>query len=241
MEIIKELKELNLDDNGVKIYLACLSLGSAKVNEIAKKSGLIRTTTYGVLRSLIQKGLVSTIIKDNITYFQAANPKQLIEILDEKKKKINSIMPKLKKMQELVPTKHKVELFEGKEGLKTIFNDYVTKKNSTVKIIGFLEKWLDFEDPYVDIYYRKKKENKIKTLVLMDKKEKSLSKSKKIANSEFRYIENLELNSECFIYKDKIAFVSFGEDGLKGVIIQDKEMCDLQNKLFDNLWKIAKK
>jgi len=37
MEIINELKELNLDDNEVKCIYP-VNLGSAKVNEIAKKS-----------------------------------------------------------------------------------------------------------------------------------------------------------------------------------------------------------
>jgi len=241
MEIIPELRELNLDDNEVRVYLSCLNLGSSKVNEVARKSGLIRTTCYGVLKSLIQKGLVSTVLKDNVTYFQAANPKQLMEILDEKKKKINSIIPKLEKMQEFIPIKHKVQLFEGKEGFKTIVNDLVTGKNETVKIIGTLRKWLDFSDVYTDIYYRKKKENNIKTQVLIDESEKDSIKDKKIANSEFRSIKDLDLNSECFIYQDKVAFVSFGKDDLKGVIIQDKEMFDLQNKVFDKLWNSAKK
>jgi len=240
METIKELKELNLDDNEVRIYLSCLSLGSSKVNEIAKHSRLIRTTTYGVLRSLVQKGLISTILKDNITYFQAANPKELLNILDEKKRKISSIMPKLEKIREFVPTKHKVELFEGEDGFKTIFNDLVSKPNELVKIIGFLGKWLEFSEIYTDIYYRKKKEYKIKTLVLVDESEREYSQEKKIKNSEIRFVKNLALNSECFIYHDKIAFVSFEKDNLKGVIIQDKEMFNLQNKLFDNLWKIAK-
>lgn len=240
MDLIPELKELNLEDNEIKVYLACLTLGSAKVHEIAEKSELIRTTTYGVLKTLIEKGLVSTVLKDNITHFQAANPKQLIEILDEKKKKITSILPKLEKMQEFIPTKHNMQLFEGKEGFKTIVNDLVTKKNDTVKIMGLLSKWLAFSEVYTDIYYRKKKENRIKTQVIIDENEREFMKNKKIVNTEFRCLKNLNLNSECFIYQDKVAFVSFGEDDLKGVIIQDKEMSDLQNKMFDNLWKIAK-
>lgn len=241
MEVIKELRELNLDDNEVKVYLSCLTLGSAKVNEIAKKSELIRTTCYGVLKSLIEKGLVSTVLKDNVTYFQAASPKQLMEILEEKKKKISSVLPKLQKMQEFVPLRHKVELFEGEEGFKTIFNDFVSKPNETVKIIGLLSKWLDSLGVWTEIYYRKKKENKIKTLVLMDEKERQFSKSSKIKNSEFRYLQDFELNAECFIYQDKVAFVSFEEGNMKGVIIQDQEMFDLQNKVFDKMWKQAKK
>lgn len=240
MEIIKELKELNLEDNEIKVYLACLYLGSSKVNAISKKAELIRTTTYGVLKSLIEKGLASTIIKNNITYFQATKPQKLLGILDEKKKKINSILPQLKKIQEIVPNKHKVELFEGKEGLKTIFNDFVANPNQEIKIIGFFSKWLDFFGTWTDIYYRKKKENKIKSLVLVDEKERAYTKDNRIANSEIRYIKDLDIDSECFIYQDKVALVSFEKDNLKGVLIQDKEIAKMQNLLFEKLWKISK-
>ncbi len=241
MEVIRELKEIGLEDNEIKVYLSCLSLGSAKVNEISKKSRLIRTTTYGILKSLIEKGLVSTVLKDNVSYFQATSPKQIIEMLDEKKKKIISVLPRLEKMQETISSNHKVQLFEGKEGLKTIFNDYISKPNQTVKIVGCMSKWIDFFGIWTDIYYRKKKERRIKVLTLQDEKERVYSKDKRIANSEFRYLKNLDIDSECFIYQDKIAFVSFEEENLKGVIIQDKEMNKLQSLLFDNLWKIAKK
>ena len=108
MEIIKELKELNLEDNEIKVYLACLSLGNPKVHEISKKSELIRTTCYGILKSLIEKGLISTVLKNNITHYHATTPRQLLDILDEKKKKINSILPKLEQMKKLNPKNPKI-------------------------------------------------------------------------------------------------------------------------------------
>jgi len=240
MEVIPELRELNLDDNEIKVYLSCLSLGSSKVHEIAKKSNLIRTTAYGVLRSLSEKGLVSTILKENITYFQAAEPKHLIETLEEKKNKISLILPKLEEIKAYVSHVHKVQIFEGKEGLKTIFNDFVLKENQEVKVIGFLSKWLDFFGVWTEIYYRKKNEKKVKTFVLMDEKEKKFASDKRVLNSEFRYLENLDINGECFLYEDKVILISFNKENLNGVVIQDKEIAKMQNLLFDKLWGQAK-
>jgi HTH-type transcriptional regulator, sugar sensing transcriptional regulator len=241
MEMIPELKELNLNDNEVRVYLATLSLGSSKVSEIAKRSELIRTTTYAILNSLIEKGLVSIVLKNNVTFFQATNPKKLTSILDEKKRKINSILPKLEHIKEAINNPHKVELFEGREGLKTVFNDLVIKLNETIKIIGFSGKFIKFSESYSDIYYRKKKENKIKSLVITGESDRESSKNNKIINSEFRYLPSLDADSEIFIYNGKIAFVSLKEDNLTGVIVEDREMFKLQSIIFDNLWKLAKK
>jgi len=159
----------------------------------------------------------------------------------KKKEKISSIIPRLEKIQGLKPTIHKIQKFEGREGMKTIFNDLTSKPNETVKIIGFVNKWLEFSEIFTDIYYRKKKENKIQTLVIVDKKEKEDAKNKKIVNSAIRFLDDLDLDSECFIYHDKVALVSFEENNLNGVIIQNKEIFNLQNNLFDKLWKQAKK
>jgi sugar-specific transcriptional regulator TrmB len=239
MEIIHELKELNLNDNEIRVYLATLSLGSSKVSEIAKRSGLIRTTTYAILNSLINKGLVSVVIKNDITFFQAADPNQLVNILDEKKKKISSILPYLEQIKKTINNKHKVELFEGRDGLKTVFNDLVAKEGETIKIIGFSGKFIRFSESYSDIYYRKKKENKITSLVITDEKDRATT-NKKVVNSEFRYVTNLDADSEIFIYNNKIAMVSLKEDDLNGIIIENEEIFKLQSILFDKLWKIAK-
>ncbi|MGM5483739.1 MAG: TrmB family transcriptional regulator [Nanobdellota archaeon] len=241
MKFKKELRELNLDDNEIKVYLACLELGSSKVHDIAKKSELIRTTTYGVLKSLIEKGFVSTITKDNVTHFQAVEPKKITEMLDEKKNRINSIIPELEKIKKSVPVRQSTESFEGKKGLKSVFNDLISESNKEIKIIGSVKKWLEFSDTFTDIYFRKKKERNVKAKVLINEKEKENTKNKKIVNSEYRYLENLDTNSEIFIYSDKVAFISFDEKNLKGTIIQNKEINKLQSDLFDRLWKKAEK
>lgn len=242
MEIINELKELNLDDNEIKVYMACLSLGSSKVNEIAKRAALIRTTCYGVLKTLIEKGLISNVLKNEITYYQAASPKQLVEMLDEKKRKINSILPQLERIKEFVPIMHDVQLFEGSEGLKTVINDFISKPNQTIKLIGTIKGWLEaFPQTYLDVYYRKKKERGIIVNVLVDEKDRPLKQSREMTNSQYRFIKDLNAESSIYIYNDKVAFSSYSKGNHHGVIINNKELFNLMTNIFDMLWKQAKK
>lgn len=242
MEIIPELKELNLDENEIKVYLTCLKLGSTKAEEIAKKAELIRTTTYGILNSLSKKGVISSLIKDNINYFQAAYPEQLLNILDEKRKKISLVLPRLREIQETVPLKHKIELFEGKNGLKTVINDLTrVKKNQEIKIFGSYSKFIKFSKPFAAQYFRKRKEKNIHVRAIIPFTRENLEARKKDKEElrETRFIKQKELNASCYIYGDKLAFVSFEEDNLRGIILQDKEIAALQGILFDNLWKKA--
>lgn len=93
-------------------------------------------------------------------------------------------------------------------------------------------------------YYLRKREANVKTKTLLSntKEEKEFVKEKIAKNSEFRFLEEGDVSDVAiFVYRDKVAFVNYGEDDAKGFIIQDKEFNKVQNILFDNLWKLAKK
>ena len=63
MKIENVLKAYGLNEKQIKVYLACLELGSASVQKISQKSGLIRTTVYEVLETLKQRGFTSSFLK----------------------------------------------------------------------------------------------------------------------------------------------------------------------------------
>jgi len=54
-DINKILRNLGLNEKEAKIYLACLELGSATVQEVAQKSSIKRTNIYNLLGSLKKK------------------------------------------------------------------------------------------------------------------------------------------------------------------------------------------
>jgi sugar-specific transcriptional regulator TrmB len=238
-----ELRELGLDENEIQVYLTCLRDKSATVKEIAKETGLIRTTIYGVLDSLTKKGLISKIKKEGVFEFQSASPKEILNILDTKKALIESILPKLKQLEEFSKEIKKIELFEGINGVKTVTNDIISKANETVKILGAVNNWISFSEIFSAIYYRKKKEQNVKTkTILTDNKEERLSvKNPDIKNSTFKFIKDVDLTkSSIFIYHDKVSFVEYEREKANGFIIQDKTYNKVMNEIFEKLWKQSK-
>ena len=63
----KILEEVGLTGNEIKVYLALLELGSVTAGDILKKIELHRGAVYDTLDKLIDKGLVSYFIKNNVT------------------------------------------------------------------------------------------------------------------------------------------------------------------------------
>ena len=237
MKIIEELKELNLDENEIKVYISCLNKDGANVKDISRQSGQIRTTVYGILQNLIKKGLISSIKKEGVAFFQSTPPKELINILEEKKQKIKSIIPKLEEIGKYHESVYNIEFFEGKEAVKRVTNDIISKKNEIVKIIGAGKRWFEFSEVFSIIYYRKKKEMNVRTKTILSdtKEERAFIKNKDVKNSEFKFIKNSDVTKTAiFIYHDKVAFVSY-EGKVRGFIIKDKVFVFVYPKFEDGI------
>ena len=100
---IKILEEIGLTKTEIKIYLTLLKLGQSTTTNIVRKAEIHASKVYEFLDKLIQKGLVSYVIKSNKKYFSASEPDFLKEFLREKENKIkeqeseiNKILPELK-------------------------------------------------------------------------------------------------------------------------------------------------
>ena len=65
------LEDIGLTRSEINVYLALLELGSSTTGKIIDKAKVSSSKIYEVLDKLIQKGLVSFIIKSGIKYFQA--------------------------------------------------------------------------------------------------------------------------------------------------------------------------
>lgn len=123
------LQKLGLSDKEIKVYLTCLRLGPSAVRKIAQEADINRGTTYDILKSLKESGLVSYYHRKN-QYFIAEDPAKLTEALERRqtdlakmKSEIESIIPQLRWMYDDAGTKPIVKLYEGEQGVKTILND----------------------------------------------------------------------------------------------------------------------
>lgn len=234
-EISSILERYGLTKNEAAVYLASLELGSARVNEISKKSQIIRESTYGVLKSLIEKGLVSYVLKSGVKYFESADPKKLKAILKEKEQLIDKVILDLESLRKFQISKPKIELFEGKEGIKTIMEDLLTAKEEILTLASnkHLIKLLEF---YFPNFVRRRIKLGIKTKLLTD--QKVLTKEL----IQYRYLpKDFEFDTAQYVYDDKMAIISLNQREPVGVVIQDKSISDSQKKIFGLLWKLAKK
>jgi HTH-type transcriptional regulator, sugar sensing transcriptional regulator len=236
----EELREFGLTDKEIKVYLAALKLGSALVQEIAENAGTYRTYTYDVLKSLKEKGLVSHAVKSGKQYFEVAEPEKLLNVLKEKENKINGILPELKNLYKSVSEKPKIEIYEGKEGLKTMLDDIIRTKKE-ILVYGSTKKQLDLLKFYFPNFIKRRVEEKIKTKVITEnsKEAREINKKNKEKFREVRFLsKEIEFSTATNIYGDKVAILSL-ENDIFGIIIENKNIADTQRTIFNMFWKMA--
>jgi sugar-specific transcriptional regulator TrmB len=236
------LLELGLTDHEAKVYLANLRLGSARVEEIAKRAGVLRTTCYDILKSLVEKGFAGYVIKSGVKYYSAADPKKLLSILDEKRKRVQEVLPALEAMKESVLAKPKIELFEGKEGIKSAYERMMAAK-AEVMGYGNAERSWGFLVYYLPAYVRRRVKAGIKSRLILEKS----ARSEEIRNRDTkekrqtRFLPAMKgMEAVVYIFGDKIAMMTFVQREPIAVIIENKEIADSQRIIFEALWKTAK-
>ncbi len=231
------LREVGLNENEIKVYIALLRLGSSKVNDVYDKTKIPRTFIYEVLRSLIQKGLVSYSIKSGIRYYEAAKPFRLKEILKEKESKLDLVLPELENIKKLVKKKPTVELYEGIEGIKTILEDILKLGRGEILYAYSKEDIFSLLTFYFPNFIKRRAKKGIFAKIIEEEtpKIKEYQKRDKQEYREMR-VTKTKFSSTTFIYGDKIALITTGKDEPIGVLIENKEIAETQKKVFEIMW-----
>ena len=236
----EQLKEIGLTENESKIYVSLLELGPSNAGLISRKSGLHRRVVYDTIEMLIQKGLVGYIVKNNVKLFQASNPKRILEIIEERKNKIEEVMPKMLDFYIKTREKEETNFYKGKNGLKTVMEDQLdsSKNNKEILIIGGSPIAYEILQFYFKWFDKRRVENKIKVKVIFNKTDKKLN----IPFSEIKFLPDkysspLAVN----VYRDKVALILWSKENPLAIVIKNKEISDAYRKYFEFSWRSAKK
>jgi len=126
----KMLAQIGLTESEIKVYFALLEMESSTVGPIIKKAKVPHSKIYEILEKLEEKGLVSFVIKNNVKHFQASDPRNLINILDEKEQAIEkqkkeleeTVIPQIEQRRKLTEEKQEATVYESFDGIRAAFS-----------------------------------------------------------------------------------------------------------------------
>lgn len=233
--MIDELTSIGLNKQEAEIYLHLNKEKNQTASRIAEQTRINRSVVYGILDSLVNKGLVNYILINGVKRFSSTKPEALVEFMKEKEAALKRILPQLKSLKSDEYDIVNVEVFRGVNGGLAVMKDIIKNCNEYVafgedtsfqRIMGTLAKQ----------YVRQLNERKIKERLLVPEGQKVLISK----NTELRYLpKNMQIPSITTVYGNKVALAIF-QKPYYAIVIESKELAHTYRSLFELLWKIAK-
>jgi len=229
------LEKAGLSKGEIEVYLTLLKLGSSLVSRIAQETGLHRTNIYDILEKLREKGMASYVIQENRKYYSASNPDKLLDYIKERETEIKSILPELQKYLTIPRSESIVEVYKGKEGLKSVLKDILKEGRNYVVLEeeGYIQKVLPHFYPQ---FNRQMNRAGIKVRVLA----KEVDEISRRSLMQIKSLPDfLSFPSATAIYGNKVAIFVWDEP-YHAILIKSRQVADSYLNYFDALWKKAK-
>lgn len=237
MNIEKTLQKYGLNEKQAKIYLACLELENASVQQISVKSGLARATVYEILRSLQATGLISSYQKKKAMRFTASDPRQILKLEEEKLNSFQDILPELNARYAKSKSQPTVRLYLGQEQMKIIFKEIIDEADMLLSF-GSAEDLFGTIGHFFYKFVKERIKKRIPVKVILKDSPKARERQR-LGPAELREVKIVPNNYECkgniWIWKNKMAMLSFTND-FTAVVIDSKELTDIQRAQFNSLW-----
>ncbi|MEK6894925.1 MAG: helix-turn-helix domain-containing protein [Nanoarchaeota archaeon] len=239
------LLKIGLTEGEAKVYLALSELGSSTVGPIVKRSKVAYSNIYDILNRLIEKGIVSFIIKNKTKHFQAASPSNLVQYIDKKQEELiqerealKKILPDLEKLQE-AKLKQEAEVFIGKKGLRTAYEKLFKNSSKKDEILFFYihgEKYAEESNLFYNSIVDLVKGIKNRGICNAEYEKSWFATKSKHLTMKF---SNLPLPGNIDIINDKILLVSWDKT-IFSVLIHSESLADNLRNYFNEMWTKAR-
>ncbi len=246
-----QLKQFGCTPRAADIYMHCLKIGPASVQEISRGLKQNRVTVHSAVEQLIDKGLVYETRKRKKRLIVAEKPAVLYSILQRKENDLQALRHNLGYVTELlasiqstdrsVPT---VQFYEGVDGFKRMLEQTLTAKDEVLVFtyVELFSKLIGVE--YLEHYYVRRAQKKIHTRLIFPTCPfaQHINKKAPIYNMKIRILPpELHWRSGIFSWNQSIAIQSFTEGKLTCTVIENKDIAYFyRHIIFELLWQQAR-
>ncbi|MFA5954389.1 MAG: helix-turn-helix domain-containing protein [Patescibacteria group bacterium] len=239
-------KILGLSPNEWRIYETLLDKGESTVSRIATVGKIHRRNAYDAMRRLLDKGLCFQVLTPGETHYNAVDPDKLLELLTEKRQRLEDILPALKKKFHERRIDEEAYIYRGFEGLKNIWRE-VLRVGEDSYFIGAKGGWFD---PRLTVsgkrFFQEAKKKKITFIHLFDQevKIKLPNFAKEFpATLKYRYLpKKYSTASGIHIFGDYVithtGFVGVGhiDEDVVFFVLKSKKLADSYRTWFWCIW-----
>lgn len=241
-----ELEKIGLSDKESKVYLASVELGPSPVQVIARKAGVNRATTYVMIESLTERGLMSSHQRDKKRFFSAASPENILAMIRSEKERIQTkeegfrkILADLSLLATAGKEQPKVSFFEGEQGIERLREAIRESKVESIDEFAPIDDAYKYFPPHDEDHrghFRKKYNIR---LIYTSKKGPILPQKEKGVERRFVSAEKYPFSGDIAIYGSRVNIIYYSPK-LLGVLIEHEGISNTFRQLFSLAWEGAK-
>jgi len=239
--IDRVLIDLGLHETEARFYLAALELGQAPVRDVAAKAGISRTNAYDVFARLLEQRLVSQVPgpSSRTMLIVAEAPERILEIVEERRRKLEVVLPELRSLHNRSASKPKVRFHQGSEGIKTVLDETIACRSK--ELLGILSMRDLYEVPgraWMDDLVKRRIEAGVFLRVIRSPAN-DLHALWPESETDLRTLRYAPPKFACtmttYIFDDKVALISSRRENF-AMTIESEEFAGMQTHFFEVLW-----
>ncbi len=251
-QLRKALENIGLDDKEIRVLMVLLENGPMFVASVARAAKLNRTTTYGILKELSEKGLASSAKKEGGVRYQSIAPELLPRYIERRgrelldmQEEVIKLVPQLKLLRSKGQTLPKVQFFEGAEGVKQAYEDTLeNNKEKFLRDITGIDAAFNYLDhQWIKYYLEKRTRLGIKCIDIVA--ESDWGRASKADDEKYlrttKFIpKDVSFASEVSIYDNKVGIFSYAKENPVAILIEDDTIAHTMKQLFDYMESTTK-
>lgn len=257
-KLLKHFENIGLTDKQSLVYASLLEKGGGFPAQIAKYTGLNRSTVYVILGELKNQKIISEIEKNKKLFYQVDKPEQLliytknqVRLANDRHDSAERLMPRILDFFGGNEERAKISYIGGNNVYEQIFDLIQNDKVNHLSIYWNPQK---LEDKNISLstllnfcHIREKLNIHSKELIPENEynrnySDKTFIQAKKGYAPKIHFIENDNLfcSSIFVLENNKIILTKDTSSNFSGIIIDDQKITQLLSSLFDSLWDSSK-
>jgi len=246
-------QRIGLGESEAEVYSALLEFGTSTAGNLAKKINVPRSSLYGFLSTLAERGLVSQSEDDGVKLWFAESPERILSILDreidqwgETKTRFNKFLPDLLARQAVDFTTPRFRYFEGSEGVKNILKDMLLYRDIVTEAFWPIRSMVDIlGEEFFEYFNIHRIRQRIYTKaiwpadrVLDIRRFKFLGVGEEFCREIRRAPKGIDCSMGYWAYHNKVAFISSRSESF-GFIVESRELKDMLAAQFSVTWGVS--
>ena len=236
------LSSLGLTGSQAAVFFAALELGECSMQELARKSGIKRTSIYNFIDDLKNRGLVIETRKKSKKVYSAVDPRQLLEIEKMRLMELERTLPELLAIQNKSRAKPRVMFYDNIDGIKEVYADMLKEGQEILAFEDLEHMNIALPKPFYEYFPAERaKRGILFRSILRDSAEaRRITQNNRRLLRQSKFVTSSDWRTEINIYGNKIALMSFRSKIPFCVLIEDQNIAETLRTIWNELWQNLK-